>query len=238
MIKSHIVPRAFYKPMLQGSGYAKVITNKPGSYDTNTHNGIYDTSLVCENCERLFDRYDKHASSVLLETDWDNDPAHLSSDHSKSLLAYMLPSTRGPCLKMFAMMTLWRMAASDRPEYENISIGPHLKRLRDTIVRKENGGHEDWSVVLSRFTGPPLTQPDIDPKKAFLNSHSVRICGCNCIKMYLADIIIHIKVDQRYFERPMSTFVISDGQPLYVIARSFESSKELSALYKIVNKPR
>ncbi len=64
-VKAHIVPRSFYpeRGLLRNGMRVLSTIDRP----SKSLIGVYDSQLVCHDCERSFDPYDNYAAKLLLD---------------------------------------------------------------------------------------------------------------------------------------------------------------------------
>lgn len=64
LIEAHVIPRSFFEIDLANP--PRLASNKDGVFPKRSPAGMYDTQLVCEDCERLFSPFDDYAQRLLL----------------------------------------------------------------------------------------------------------------------------------------------------------------------------
>jgi hypothetical protein len=229
LIRAHIIPRALYKPILKESDYALEATNRPEYYNRKLPVGIYDAKILCETCERLFSPFDCYANELLLEHDWST-ATGFPKDKPQALL---LKNHDYHNLKLFFMSVVWRASVSSQPFFGRVEVGPHEERLREHIRNNDSGGPQDFGALIAKFDGPTRGALDLDPKQMWLNPDRAKFDDVNCVRLWLADFCVYVKVDSRPYNDLATTFCMKDGEPLIVILREFASSKELSVIRKM-----
>ena len=66
-VDSHIIPASFYRFIKDGSNEPlEVRPLEEGKYKKRSHTGIYDRTILCGDCEKLFQDYDDYAQKLLL----------------------------------------------------------------------------------------------------------------------------------------------------------------------------
>ena len=57
LIEAHVIPVGFFRRIRQGSANLKMITNKAGEYTKKAPIGVYDSTIVCMNCEAIWQEH-------------------------------------------------------------------------------------------------------------------------------------------------------------------------------------
>jgi hypothetical protein len=113
--RSHIFPEFFYKPMYNEGRYFQISTN-PSQKIIPRQKGIWET-LLCQKCEGRLSQLEDYARRVLYGG------TEISiTQHPGKIIIHDLDYTR---FKLFQMSLLWRAGVSKRPEFKNVSLGPH-----------------------------------------------------------------------------------------------------------------
>lgn len=222
LIKAHIIPESLFEPLVAGPLPLEIRTNTPGKYTKKAPIGIYDSTIVCEECERLFSPWDDYAQSILLKKY--PDEAYVFYKGQK--LALKLETIDYAKLKLFFISLLWRASVSKQEFFARVNIGPFEIVLRELLLSKAPGEPENFAVTISKFEDPLGT--------IILDPHRDRFDGINYIRFYLAGYIAYIKVDNRRSLKTLGGLKLSAEQPLFIILRDFKKSKELSLIQKIL----
>jgi hypothetical protein len=119
LIEAHVIPRSFFE--IEPGNLPRVASNKDGVFPKRAPAGIYDPQLVCENCERLFSRFDDYAQRLLLTNREAAKPIYLE----KQAIAYVYEQYDYKDLKLFFLSLLWRASESSHCFYQHIKLGPH-----------------------------------------------------------------------------------------------------------------
>jgi hypothetical protein len=183
-----------------------MFSNKAGEYPKRAPIGVYDTQILCKDCESIFGDWDNYAQDLLREEPKNSSPILNGSQ----VLGYEINSYNYDSLKLFFISISWRASVSAQPFYQRI----------------HPGSENDFSVTLAKFDHP-LGQTILDP-------HLERRNGVNYIRFYLGSYVAYIKTDKRKAPEPLLDFILKRNQPLIIIGRDLEQSKELPLIKKIV----
>jgi len=227
-IKAHIIPRCFYEHMRNDKTKPfSVLTNTAGRYSKKSWIGLYDSHIICEDCEKIFQKYDNYACKILLSK---FDKSNFILDGSENKIAYKLDGIDYKKLKLFFISILWRASISKREEFKKVDVGPFKNTLQDMIRGENPGVTNDFSVIVTRFI-------DILGQKFWMDPYKYRIDGFNFYRFYLGTgYEFDIKVDKRNLEATDSLYqlALKPNAPLYIPFReNLLRSKEFPVITNI-----
>lgn len=237
LIDCHLIPKAFYK-------YTKKQADNLGAYNqhmlmvTNTKNqqprskiwiGWYDKNLVCSKCEKIFTPYDDYAIQILLKKEKDHKPLISKKD----VVAWKINNYNYAKLKLFIIAVMWRLGASNLPQFKKINLESDLDKARYLIINNNSGNENDFSFVLARFADLYGQAYFADPHPEFKND---AFGDLNAYRVYLgAGYVVYIKVDERPFPKQTQPFVATNRMPLWILRREdFTLSKEMKAFRTVL----
>ncbi len=226
-IKSHVVPRAFYKLPEQNAGPLKLETNAPGVYPKKMPIGIYDQSIVTREGEDIFGPWDNYASRTLLQHFDKFEPIRDEGE----VLAWRLPDVNYRHMKLFALSVLWRADASSHPVFAKVNLGPHEPALRKILLSGDAGNEELYSVCIARWDDESLGHFSMDPIRK-------RFEGINYYKVYCGRYVLDIKVDRRKTGQTFHSVPLAPDRDLLVIAKNLKRSNEWSSAVQIAHANR
>src|SRR5205085_5334408 len=160
--------------------------NRAGEYPKRSRVGIYDSTIVCEACERSFSDYDSYAAQVLLNDVGKFVPLR---DGTGAIIAHVVSDIDYRLLKLFGIAVLWRAGASSHGFFRRVQLGRYLEQARDMLLRAEPGPSDDFGVTFAMWNGTegPL----------FMDPFGERWDGVNYYRFYLGRYLAYIKVDRR-----------------------------------------
>ena len=111
LAKAHIIPRSFFKA-IRGEGKYSILFQASKKEITQEFKqaGIYDTAILCEECEPRFTSFDDHGFRVF--TNVFKKPS-IYLDYAGNPCALLLPNVRYDLLKLF-VLSLVSVAAANR----------------------------------------------------------------------------------------------------------------------------
>lgn len=226
LIRAHVIPRSFYAPF-ESAG--QIVSNAEGMYPKRSPIGIYDTEILCEECERRFSPWDDYGCAFLMR-DLASLPTILNGDE---ILAYNLGPANYSTLKLFLISVLWRADRSAHPMFAKVQLGPYADRIRDMLFSANAGGEQDFPVALSRFDVPANVV-------GILNPDRTQYEGVNHYRLHLGGFMAIIKVTNKRRPECFEGLYLSENSDVIVINREFRESKEFAAMAHVVgvNKTR
>jgi hypothetical protein len=221
LIKAHIIPEGFFRPLRAGNQAPEMHTNSRGKYPKRMPVGVYDPSLLCSECDQKMEPWDNYAQELLLHQF--SDAQVLQSNQQQ--VGWRIESFDYQRLKLFFVSLLWRASVSQHEFYKRISVGPFESRLRTMILNEEPGDSQDFAVLLGRFDQPWFT--------AMLDPHPEKFKGVSFCRFYLTGFVAIVKVDQRPTPSPFSNYRMQESAPLIIILRNLKNSTDGLVLRKL-----
>ena len=135
LVKAHVIPRCFYEKMrISRNEPFQALTNTAGRYPTKSRIGIYDPQILCDDCEKMFQKYDDYACRLLLS---DFTESNFVLDPSGNKIGYWLNGIDYQKLKLFFLSVLWRASVSKREEFKRVRIGSFEAEIREMIKNSD-----------------------------------------------------------------------------------------------------
>lgn len=230
LVKAHAIPEAFFR-LLRGGGEAPLmITDRKGHFPKRSPIGVYDSGILCANCEAKFGPLDEYAAQVLLN-DFDSQFATIRDEGTGDVRGYVSEATDGERLLRFLVSVLWRASASTHPFYSSVN----LKGLEADAARAVDTSRplsEAFDAVLSRWK--PSAGEDFT--SAMLNPHPETLVGVTVYRLYLGPTIAFVKVDPGSFAGVVAEYSLRSAQRVTVVARDMAKSKDRQAMVKIAQR--
>lgn len=223
LIKAHIIPEGFFRRLYSGEQPLILVTNKAGEYRRRVPIGVYDRTIVCRDCERIWEPWDNYVQQLLGEQLLN---VQVRYDSNGRKLASVVNQFDYKKLKLFFISIIWRASVSNIPFFSRVSLGPFEEVAKTMIYNTNPGSDEDFGVILSRFDHP-LGKPIADPYKTTL-------LDVNYYRFFLASYIADIKVDEKSTPASLSSFTIAHNRPLVIISRNLEKSKDFEVMRKVI----
>jgi hypothetical protein len=202
----------------------EIHSNIEGEYPKRAPIGIYDTSILCEKCDKAIGVWDNYAQQLLLK-DFGED---LAVYHGLKKVAYKIDAFDYEKFKLFFISLLWRASISSQYFYKRVILGTYESVLREMILRNNPGAPEDFPVVIAKFSDPKVT--------GMLDPHKDNFDGITFYRFYMTGFVIYIKVDKRKMPEFLEPLYIRKGQPIWIILRDLHKSKDVKIMKDIVIK--
>jgi hypothetical protein len=134
LIDAHAIPRTFFKDLKQGGNYAVLVdANKPmKSAGTFYQAGVYDSAILCEDCERKFSEFDRYGWQILGPMAVDRPPPNSKEDS----YVYKIDCDTDK-LRRFILAVLWRASVSKNPFYAAVNLGPYETASRARLFEPQ-----------------------------------------------------------------------------------------------------
>jgi hypothetical protein len=221
LVKAHVIPRSFYEidPDLPAP---RLITNTKGVYPKKSPIGVYDETIVCAKCEERFSRCDDYAARLLLHQAGEFEK--LPNPETGQLGGYRIREYDYHLLKMFVIATLWRASAAEQPTFARVDLGPFEARAREMLLNDTPGDPQEFGALLLAW--------DVD-YSVIMDPLREKPFGPNTYRFYLGRYHAVIKVDKRPFPQKWEPGLLRPGQPLEVVLRHYEGSKDFEVAARL-----
>lgn len=224
LIKAHIIPEGFFKPLRSGKMVPEIHSNIKGVFPKRSPIGIYDNTILCEKCDKYLGVWDGYAQKLLIQ----HFSEELAVQKGKTKAAYKIDKYDYNQLKLFFLSILWRASISSRQFYSKIQIGPHENILKEMISGGDPGEPIDYAVSLAKFSDPRVT--------AMLDPHKKRLDGINYCQFYITGFVLYIKVDKREPPDFLKDLCLKRDPPFWIILRDLNKSEDGKIIKKISSK--
>ena len=219
LIRAHIIPEGFFRRLRDDQDPPRLLNEN--DFPKKAPIGVYDTTILCADCEKLFGDWDNHIQQILA-----GEPIGEPIKKDEKTIAYKIEKFNYEHVKLFCISLLWRASTSSQPFFKHVNLGPYEEITKKRIVESDPGNEEDFSVTIAKFGNHPFDMTTMDPR---IDKWS----GVNFYRFYMAGYILYIKVDKRISPPPLDLFKVQKDQPIHIICRDLSKSKELPVIYKI-----
>lgn len=208
LVEAHIIPRCLYPKNPNGDrrhiGLDGTGQRPPG----NVPNGIYDSNLVCADCEGRFGDGDDYACDFFAK-----ELVNFDALYSEQGTPYRLyPSVDYAKLKLFFISLIWRAHASDLKDCNQVDLGAKYGAIAKRMIENRDPGTPDqFSVVLVRFLG--------EHRQIGASTTPRRIEGVLMYETLLFGFAAYVKVDNRPLPGVLRQCQLQDGKPLHVLEK-------------------
>lgn len=213
LIRAHVIPEAFY--LRTGSEPARIVGIGKDVYPRRAPIGVYDTNILCADCDNRLGRLDQEAAENLLA-------ARPKDIHQGRLRIYT--DANPSLIRDFTLSVLWRAAISTHYFFSRVSIG----RYENEILLQLNGQTEvkQIGVLICEFDRP---------HPPFLMPFQDRIDGLRVWRIYASRFIFVVKTDRRPFTSPFSELEITENRIIQSLVLPWDSSAERKSMQELVS---
>ncbi len=218
LAKAHIIPRSFYK-VIRGSDKYSVEVKVKENYEKQKYwqSGIYDSSIVCQGCEKLFNAFDTHGYEVLSVA---LSQKKVCYDSDGQPCAYLMENVDYQKLKLFFLSMLWRAHASSLIFFSHVDLGSHEPILRSYISSATAPPSDEYEIVLFHLINQPYPPGIFPPWKH-------KADGVNVYRLYLPNVIAMVKVDKRPLPKLFNPIVLREIPPHHLVFLPYFDSSEM-----------
>jgi len=165
---SHIIPEFCYKPLYdENHHFINMFDVRNERYNLG-QKGFKET-LLCRNCETLFNRYEEYCCRRLFKKD-------LPSPRQGTQRFFDLPNVDSTKLRYFLLSILWRASESNQAMFTNVHLGPkHSERLRSHLLREALPSQDTYGlmVLALHFEEKPMIDIIMQPTFCRIEGHRV-----------------------------------------------------------------
>lgn len=137
--QSHIVPEFLYLGLYDEKHRFEKISADPNESNRTLQKGLRE-SLLCDECEGLFAKWERYASMVF------RGGTPIAVKQSENHL--FLSGLDYHSFKLFQMSILWRAGVSTLPAFAQVKLGPHAERLRIMLLGSDSGRPDQYGCLL------------------------------------------------------------------------------------------
>lgn len=211
-VNAHIIPESFCKRLVRNGAPAKVV--EPNEYVKQSHIGVYDSAILCSECEARFSLPDDYAQNILLHKTHEFEPVVVRGE----LVAQVVKTYNYVLLHRFIMSVLWRASVSTQSFFKDVSLGPHEQSIK-RLAFGENCT-QNYPFWAGRLVHAITDNMMLAPVRR-------KFDGVNYWGVYVGDFHFWVKVDsgRRIPSSLLDAHAISE-KPLVFICRELEGSTE------------
>jgi len=208
LIKAHIIPEGFFRLLRDEDIAPEMHSNTPGSFPKRMQVGVYDSTILCSECDQKMAPWDGYGQEVLIH----RFSQAVEVSHQGKPIAWTIENIEYRRLKLFFMSVLWRASVSKQSFFKRISLGPFEDQLRLLVMNEDLGDSQNFSFILGRFEDIEL--------KAMLDPHREKFDGVNYCRFYLPGYVAYIKVDKRPAPTSLADVCFQENKPLLILAHT------------------
>lgn len=223
---SHVIPKWMYiyaqRQWMDTHGPMRILSSHVNEHEQRSPTGIYG-KFVCAGCEDKFQKWDDYAAKILrgnstlktIET-----PSGLIRVHDFGHYDYIE-------LKLFYLSILWRAHACDHQFFDQFDLGKHTDNIATCLLTKDKSlidSFDIWATYSSYLMGVGVLEP------RFVILKNVGYC-----QLYMPHYQALIKMDDKHSDESLKHMMLTQGEPLYMVEKSFDEFGEIEHFYNIAS---
>lgn len=155
--KSHIISDFMYKPVLD-QDHSMIKLNMADTVPPKAvYTGDYESKILCDNCDnQLLGSLESYASKVLFgfpRSDKDIYPLKTENQlhPDGKLTSTFVEGLDYRRFKLFLLSILWRASITERPFFNQVTLGPKEEEVRKMLLYNNPGNYMDYPCLISSF---------------------------------------------------------------------------------------
>jgi hypothetical protein len=216
LIDAHIIPASFWSV---GSKPLAMFSDINGAKPRKSPIGIYDSNILCDNCDNELGKLDQYALENLIRKPG---TANFSFD---GVTKKYTPIDVGK-IHNFILSVAWRASKSKHDFYAEIGLGPYEDKFGDAF-KLLNASSLRFDIFIAEFDTSVL--PYLQPK-------SVKVDNVNGVLLYLGRFKIFVKTDQRTLHNTLGSHLLQEGNKIISSVESWAKSREKQMADRILQK--
>lgn len=218
LVNAHIIPRSFWNVEQNEFGPLAILSSREGWRPRRSQHGIYDQTILCDECDNKLGLFDQHAFEQLV-----NCKGSVIFDFS-GLRALKYVSADPVTVHNFATSVAWRASKSKQEYFSRVSAGAYEKILQDSFSG-DIAATKQLDCFIAEFDqeGLPLLNPQYS-----------RMEGVRFLVIFANRFTFYIKVDRQKTPEMFQKFIIRSGSPVLSYVRAWEGSKQKEAMRQLV----
>jgi hypothetical protein len=231
LIKAHLFPKKYFVELRRGSSKKHMveITVAEGLNERFSQSGVYDTSILCGDCDNLkLGVYDSYSYALFPP---ELDETKIQKVEPK-IEQYPLEKVDAGKLKRFLIALLWRLHTTQNALGEHVDLGPGYSALfKETLLGKSDEALKHIGCSAFLLLHPQYPRLMLSP---FRNKFG----GVNCYQVYFPPWKLVVRLDKRPFESPFQEVELKDGRAGVALVQRNWSQGELRLLQNLQRRVR
>lgn len=218
LCNAHIIPKAFYYAIRRNNETPSLFYIDQLTYPKKIPVGIYDSTILCSQCDNDIGKYDDYAAKLLLN----NNSDVIDYNGGKFIKIETFDYVK---LKLFFLSVIWRASISKNDFFSSIDLGEYDPIIKSVIAKKQLSCDEYFSCILAKYND--------DLSNCITNPCKMRSKdGVNYYRMRIAEYVLLIKIDKRPFHSGLNEYIIQPDKPLIIRYKSFKDSSDFRGIIK------
>ncbi|MEK8032791.1 hypothetical protein AACH06_18375 [Ideonella sp. DXS29W] len=220
-----MIPEAFWRDLREDQQTLLMVSSS--SWPINSRVGVYDSGILCADCEQRLNMADTYGAETLLTKF--SSRFHEYRDQARGLVGYEAVDVDRDLLLQFLVSVLWRASVSSHDFFRRVELGPWEDRAKEVTfgnVKARSVGFDAVLRIWARAGRAHTPAPVLDP------DHQ-RWDGVRAYTLYLGRLMAVVKVDSLPFTQPFVAVSVAGTEPLRAVLSEFERAKEFNLMVKM-----
>ena len=222
LLKAHVVPESFFRDMQEADGQLQEHSIKHGIYPRRRPIGLYDTGILCLECEKNFQDPDEYGQQTLIQRA-NEFQSYFENGVDKG---YSLCDVDGDMLKRFIVSVLWRASVSKLDFFNEVELGPFEESAKAIAWGDSVGADDKFPFFIAKYRPHAAARAMVNPVK-------FRMEGLNFVKLCFCDYLVFIQVDSRSCSKYLKPLQLNGRGILLISGRDLAVSPEYSELRRV-----
>ena len=216
LVRAHAIPEAFFREAKAGSRNLLIVGNTQGGAPRRRPIGVYDSEILCAECEGKFDKIDAYGTRVLLH---EFDQLFAPVPNGGKIIAFESTQIDQEMLLRFFVAVLWRASVSTQDFYKSVNLGK-FEELAAFAVTDPNA---PVPFVFEALVFRWIAKSDLKMYAGSIqNPVRGRFGATNFYRLYLGMTMAVVRVSEQDLPVAMRPLRLCAQDQLFVPANDFE----------------
>lgn len=223
LVKAHVIPEAFYRAIKTNNKPLYTISGTDGDFPKRSQIGIYDTGILCYNCEQIFQKCDYYAQELFLKTKYEEENIAIGS-----LLMYK--DYNYDLLKRFFLSVTYRACLSKNSMFSNIKLDRIAITIKKILSSSNPIDAYELPCIVFHHRG--------EYSHIILEPYICHADGVDFYKFFLGHFGFFLNINNTMLPKHFNQYIIQPSKPLRVLSIPFENSADYESIFRIYSSNR
>ncbi len=217
-VNAHVIARSFFKIVRGNAKYSVRMEAKGTSLRTPYHQaGVADASILCEDCEPKFTKWDTYGFEILSISRGEADAIRASDG---SPMAIPIDDLNYELFILFFLSVLWRASVSSLEFYKTVDLGRYEEPIRDLLWSRKAPQPSEYAALLGASLNQPYPNVILRPERC-------RLEGIHFNRLFFPNVFVHLKSDRREATPLMKLTILQPRKTNYIFCFPYTRSPYL-----------
>lgn len=190
--KSHIIPNFMYKGLFdEKHRIAHFNIHKSLEKEKITHTGLYDSDILCAQCDGdRIGKFESYASKILFTEKLSGKEA-LQYKYSKpkdGLQSIEVSNINYLKFKLFLLSILWKAHISKQAFFKDVQLGKHAEVIRGMLFDEDPGDEDEFQSAMLYIVSNKV------PSQAIMQPRYLKGGGNNSYVFLINNVVYHYNI--------------------------------------------